>query len=86
MKHSMLHAFNEQMLQLDGLFQAALDDACKPEKIQLILTEAANRYTREAMESEVKSYFLYGEGRKHLAAKVKARMDAALVEPAGVGL
>ena len=74
----MLHSFSEQMLNLDQQFKAALDDACRPEKIQAILTEAANRYIKEAVQEETKHYFLYGDGRKHIAAKVKERMDSEM--------
>lgn len=77
-KQAMLHAFSEQMLNLDQQFKVALDDACQPAKVQAILTEAANRYIKEAVQDETKHYFLYGEGRKHIAAKVKERMDAEM--------
>lgn len=41
MKHAMLHAFSEHLLNTDAAFKAAIEDACKPEKVQAILTEAA---------------------------------------------
>jgi len=75
MKHAMLHAFSEHLLNTDAAFKAAIEDACKPEKVQAILTEAANKYLKEAIEGETKSYFLYGDGRKAIAEKVKERLD-----------
>lgn len=75
MKQSMVHAFSQQMLNLDELFRAALDDACQPEKIQAVLTEAANKYVKEALETETKRYFMFGEGRKFIADKVKEKLD-----------
>lgn len=75
MKQSMLHAFGQQMLGLDEMFKTALDDACQPEKVQNILTEAANKYIKEALEIEAKTYFLFGEGRKSISEKVKEKLD-----------
>ncbi len=75
MKQTMFHAFHEQTLKLDEQFKLAIEDACKPEKIQSILTQAANKYIKEAVEDEVKSYFLFGDGRKHIAEQVKAKLE-----------
>lgn len=75
MKQSMVHAFSQQMLNLDELFKAALDDACQPEKVQNILTEAANKYIKEALDFETQRYFLFGEGRKAISEKVKEKLD-----------
>lgn len=76
MRESMVHAFSAQMLDLDKNFRIAMDDACQPQKVQAILTEAANSYIRQALEEETKSYFLHGDGRKVIAAKVKEKLDA----------
>lgn len=78
MKQSMLHAFSQQMLGLDEMFKEALDDACQPEKVQNILTEAANKFIKEALETETKNYFTYGEGRKFIANKVKEKLNEEL--------
>ena len=72
----MLHAFSEHLLNLDAQFKAAIDDACQPQKIQHILTAAANQFVKQALEEETKSYFLYGDGRKIIIAKVKEKLDA----------
>jgi len=63
------------MLGLDEMFKVALDDACQPEKVQKILTEAANKYTKEALEIETQRYFMFGEGRKFISEKVKEKLD-----------
>jgi len=75
MKQSIIHAFNKQMLGLDEMFKVALDDACQPEKVQNILTEAANKYIQEALKLETERYFLFGEGRKYISEKVKKKLD-----------
>lgn len=78
MKQAMLHAFSEQILNLDQQFKAALDDACQPRKIQAILTEAANTYVKQAVQEEVQTYFQHGEGRKHVVAQVKMKLEAEM--------
>lgn len=70
MKQCMMHAFSEQLLNMDKAFQVAIEDACRPEKVQALMTDAANRYIAEAVQSETKAFFLYGEGRRLIAAKV----------------
>jgi len=75
MKQAMLHAFSEQLLNTDTAFKAAIEDACKSEKVQAILTEAANKYLKEAIESETEGYFRYGDGRKAIAEKIKEHLD-----------
>lgn len=75
MRQTMHHAFSEQLLNLDEQFKAAVEDATQPEKIQELLTDAANRFIKEAVEEETKSYFLYGEGRAAIAEKVKERLS-----------
>lgn len=75
MKQSMVHMFSQQMLSLDALFKEALDDVCKPEKVQAILTDAANKYMKEALETEIQRYFMFGEGRKFISEKVKEKLD-----------
>lgn len=75
MRQSMIHAFSRQMLRLDEMFKEAINDACQPEKVQAILTEAANKYIQEALKLETERYFLYGEGRKYISEKVKEKLD-----------
>ena len=75
MKHAILIAFSEQTVKLDAQFKQALDEACKPSLVQAIITNAAKKYIKEALEQEVKSYFMYGDGRKIIESKVKERLD-----------
>lgn len=75
MKQVMFHAFQQQLLNLDEQFKLAVENACKPEKIQSILNQAANKYIREAVEEETKHYFLHGNGRKHIAELVKTQLE-----------
>ena len=76
MRHSMIHAFSEHILKTDGLFQHAITEACKPEVVQEIVDDAARRYLHQALDEEVKSYLMYGEGRKIVRAEVEKRLKA----------
>lgn len=78
MRQSMVHAFSERVLKMDGLFQHAITEACKPEVVQEIVTDAARRYLRQALDEEVKNYLTHGEGRKLVRAEVEKRLKADL--------
>jgi tRNA(Leu) C34 or U34 (ribose-2'-O)-methylase TrmL len=75
MRQAMVHAFSQQMLQMDEMFKHAINEACRPERVKFIIEEAAMKYTKEAMDVEVKNYLLYGEGRRAIAQRVKERLD-----------
>jgi len=74
MRQSMVHAFSEHCLKMDGLFQHAIAEACKPDAIQAVVTEAAQRYLKQALDEEVKNFLTYGEGRKLVRAEVEKRL------------
>ena len=78
MRQSMVHAFSEHVLKMDGLFRHAITEACKPEIVEEIVMDAARRYLREALDEEVKSFLTYGEGRKLVRAEVEKRLKADL--------
>ncbi len=75
MRQSMIHAFSEQLVNMDQQFRAAVDDACNPQKVQTILTEAANKYFKQAVEEQTREYFLYGPGRNFIAEKVREKLN-----------
>lgn len=76
MRQSMIHAFSEHILQMDGLFQHAITEACKPEIVQELVMDAARRHLRTALDEEVKNFLAYGEGRKLVRAEVEKRLKA----------
>jgi len=78
MRQSMIHAFSEHVLKMDGLFQQAITKACKPEVVQEIVDDAARRYLRQALDEEVKNFLTYGDGRKLVRAEVEKRLKADL--------
>lgn len=78
MRQSMVHAFSEHTMKMDELFQRAIAEACKPEAVQEIVTDAAQRYLEQAIDEEVKSFIMYGNGRKLVKAEVEKRLNAEL--------
>lgn len=70
MKQTMHHAFCEQLLNLDEQFQKAIEEACDPKAIQFLLNEAARTYIKQAMNEEVRWFFLNGPGRDVVKERV----------------
>lgn len=70
MKQTMHHAFCEQLLNLDEQFQKAIEKACDPKAIQFLLNEAARTYIKQAMNEEVRWFFLNGPGRDVVKERV----------------
>ncbi len=75
MRQSMVHAFSEHVLTMDKLFHNAIAEACKPEAVQEIVTDAAKRYLQQALDEEVKNFLTYGEGRKLVRDEVIKRLN-----------
>jgi len=78
MKQTLIQAFSKQLVDLDQQFKFAVEEACRPERVQAILNEAANNCIQEVLTEETKSYFLYGDGRKLVMEKVKQKLSELL--------
>ena len=76
MRHAMVHAFSEQLVNLDLGFQEAVKKACDPERIQALLNETARVALEATIKSEVEAYLRYGEGQKLVKAEVCRRLKA----------
>jgi len=74
MRHSMIHAFSEHMVKMDEQFKHAITEACRPEIVQEIVNDAARRYLKQALDEEVKSFLLHGDGRALISKSVKERL------------
>ena len=75
MKMCIQHAFDQQLLNLEGAFKEAVEQACAPERIQHLLNEAADKHIQEVIKEEVRSFFYNGEGRKAVKAAVEKRLS-----------
>jgi hypothetical protein len=74
LKIAMHQAFKQELVRIDEQFKRAIDSATHADRVQQILDDAAGKFLKQALEEETKQYFLYGEGRKHIAKKVKERL------------
>jgi energy-coupling factor transporter ATP-binding protein EcfA2 len=77
MRFTMQQAFSKHLLDMDKMFQHAIEQACRPENVQAVLQDAAERFLRETVEQEVKNFFAYGPGRE----EVKGMVERALTKP-----
>lgn len=84
MRHAMQQAFSSHLLEMDGMFQQAIEQACRPEHVQAVLNEAAERFLREAVSAEMKAFFNHGPGReevKQLVARALLRTGPTTPTP-----
>lgn len=70
MQQEMHHAFPQQLLNLDEQFQQAVKEACEPKRIQYLLNQYAEKYIKEAMDQEVRWFFMNGPGREVVKDRV----------------
>ncbi len=74
MRHAILTAFTEQAVKTDAYVRAEVERYCAPANIEQIIRTAAREALDSAIKQEVDSFFRYGEGRKAVAAAVKAKL------------
>lgn len=75
MRQCLYQSFSEYQTQLDEQYKAALEQAFRPEIIQSILDAAASKYIKQALDEEVKAYFMYGLGREKIKKKVVEKLS-----------
>lgn len=78
LRQSMVHAFAQQQLHLDDMFQRAIDAALDPVLIQKELNNLAQHYLSAAIADAVKHYFNYGKGRETVRKVINERLDEML--------
>lgn len=62
LRHSVQHAFSEEMLQYDEYVQKALEEALEPNKIAREITRLAELEVQHALKKAVEDYFKFGDG------------------------
>jgi hypothetical protein len=70
MRHTMQQAFSQHLLDMDKMFQHAIEQACRPENVQAVLQDAAERFLREAVDQDVRGFFAHGPGREEVRQMV----------------
>jgi hypothetical protein len=55
--------------------QAAVDAACSPEAVEVVLKATATREMQAAVEREIRTFFTYGPGAKVVAEAVRENLE-----------
>ncbi len=76
MSQTILHAFNDQQLQLSEELQRQLAIFCTPENIGRILHEQVESAIKQAVKAETEKYYLWGPGREVVRAAVIKKLDS----------
>lgn len=78
MRRQMVHAFAAEQLELDEMFQAALEKALDPEAIQKRLERDAKMWVESAVGDAVKEYFCFGNGKRAIREECDRMLDDLL--------
>jgi hypothetical protein len=62
MKHTIMQAMTQYVAQMDSDIQAAVERACRPEVITVLIEETARREISKAVTDSVEAFYRYGEG------------------------
>ncbi|NIB43788.1 hypothetical protein HBA55_29570 [Pseudomaricurvus alkylphenolicus] len=74
-KQSLLHAFSEHQLRIDEYVQAAVDEACKPERLEALINKEAQDSIDSAIKEELNRFYRYGEGREAIKKAVAETLE-----------
>jgi len=74
MKYAIQMAMSEHLIKMDKDIQAAVDAVCTPERITAIVFDTATREIKAAIESEVRSFYAFGAGRRAIADSVRKQL------------
>lgn len=77
-KHTLVNAFSKHLIGIDDQVRKAVEQVCSPENIDRILVEHADKYIKQAIEEEMRSFFIKGEGRKLIREKVVEKLNSEL--------
>jgi hypothetical protein len=62
-------------LEMDQQIQDAVDNFCKSDVIERIITETTNTAIKATIESEIGDFFRYGNGRKAIKEAVQNQLN-----------
>lgn len=79
-KHTLVNAFSKHLIGIDDQVRKAVEQVCSPENIDRILLEHVDKYIKQAIEEEMKSFFIKGDGRKFIREKVAEKLNSELKE------
>lgn len=64
MKHTLMAAMSQHLLEMDDLIQVQVDRVCTPENISSIVYEQAKTQIKNAIDDAVRTFYSYGDGQK----------------------
>lgn len=76
MKLSFLRAFQELSVQTDAMVKSAVEDFCRPERLQKIIDDEVNRTLKAAIEKEVETFFRYGDGSELIKLLTRKALES----------
>jgi len=79
-KEAILVAITERMVKMDADIRTAVENVCTPQFVKATLESTVKKVLQEAVDAEVKGFFLYGEGRKHVKNAINKKLS---VDPFG---
>ena len=75
MKIAVATALTNYQAQFDQDLQIAVEQFCQPEHLRSVIKEAVDQSLKQAIESEIQTFFRYGAGRAAIAQAVLARLE-----------
>lgn len=75
MKHAMLAACSQYLVQLDEQVQAAVQKACTVENITRVVEQAADDAISKTIKEEIESFFRFGDGRRVIKDAVEKQLS-----------
>ena len=74
-KASLKHAFSAHQKAIAPLIDEAIERAIQPEAITGIIDHQARKYVNDAIEKEIRNFFLYGNGHKAIKTAVQQMLE-----------
>ena len=72
MRQSILHAITDYQLQMDADIRKAVEQACSPEHVRMVIFTEAQRVLDKVLAEEIQHFYSNGPGRKFVREKVMA--------------
>ena len=74
MRRAIIMAFQDEQLKMDEDVQKAVDAYCNSGHLKELINKEVYQTLDQAIKKEVNDFFMWGEGRKVVAAAVKEKL------------
>lgn len=75
MRQAIVIALSDYMVRMDSDIQAAIDRVMTPENIAAVIEDTAKREIDAAIQSEIQSFFRFGNGRDIIKKAVADQLE-----------